>query len=63
MAAPVKEDPGADKSLDLTAMLLRERYRLATVAWQRGREAFHSRRISWEELVFGGRRKSEGGGK
>lgn len=57
MAAPSKGDPEEDTSLDLTAVLTRERFRIAILVWLRRQEAFFRRHIGWEELVYGVRRR------
>lgn len=57
MAVPWPRDPGKDESLDLSALIARERVRWAMAEWRRRREEYFRRRIGWEEVVFGGRRR------
>lgn len=59
MAAPWQRDPG-ELEIDLTAVQARERFRIALMVWQRSWVAYFRRRIGWDELVFGCRRRWEG---
>lgn len=56
MAAPWCGDPGRVEGRDLSAMVVRERFRRAMAIWLRRREQYFRRCIGWDELVMGGRR-------